>query len=115
MKQQTGRLAISILALLLPLAGAWGQTAEPAAGPAPAATAAEPEEVVCAICGVREQAGPEPVAATYVYRGKTYYFCQPACKEEFRREPEKWIKAAADLPPKPPPAKPRAGASAVPT
>jgi Cu+-exporting ATPase len=76
-----------------------------------------PKEAVCAVCGVREKAGPEPVAATYVYQGKTYYFCKQACKEEFRLDPEKWIKAAADSPPPAtgPKQPARPGAAAVPT
>ncbi len=28
------------------------------------------------------------------YKGKTYYFCHPACQEAFRKEPEKFLKAA---------------------
>jgi YHS domain-containing protein len=69
---------------------------------------------------VREKAGPEPVAATWVYQGKTYSFCKQACKEEFRLDPEKWIRAAAEAESHPAPdAKPgsqaRPGAAAVPT
>jgi YHS domain-containing protein len=60
---------------------------------------------------VREKAGPEPVAATFVYKGKTYFFCKQSCKEGFKRDPEKWVHAAAaGQPAETPP-----GGAAVPT
>ena len=69
-----------------------------AAGAQPAPKPAKvPKMALCAICAVREKSGPEPVAATFVYKGKTYYFCQEGCKEEFQQDPEKWIKAAAEM------------------
>jgi Cu+-exporting ATPase len=34
---------------------------------------------------------------SYEYRGRTYYFCNPRCREKFRNEPEKYLAA------KPPP------------
>lgn len=80
------------------------------------ASATAPERAVCAVCGVREKSGPEPVVATAVYQGKSYSFCKPTCKEEFLRDPEKWIKAAAALPAAARVAQaPRPGATAVPT
>src|SRR5437763_7850631 len=96
------------LTLLLP-----GSTRSAAA--AKKDTPAQPKEAICAVCGVREKAGPEPVAATYVYQGKTYYFCKQSCKEEFRLDPEKWIKAAAAAPAAAAPGASQPGASAVPT
>ena len=27
------------------------------------------------------------------YKGKTYYFCAPMCKQKFDRSPEKYIKS----------------------
>jgi YHS domain-containing protein len=30
-------------------------------------------------------------AATYEYKGKTYYFCAPGCKDKFAQTPEKFI------------------------
>lgn len=30
-------------------------------------------------------------AATSVYKGKTYYFCAKFCKEEFEKDPERYI------------------------
>jgi len=33
--------------------------------------------------------------ATYDYKGTTYYFCNPGCKEAFAKEPEKYLKAQA--------------------
>jgi hypothetical protein len=97
--------------LLIPGGPARGQST---AAPSPAGPEA-PQTAVCAVCGVREKAGPEPVVATFVYQGKTYFFCKQACKEEFRLDPEKWIKAAesgAAVPKKPATSSP---AAAVPT
>lgn len=59
--------------------------------------AAPVRKAVCAVCGVREKAGPEPVAATWKYRGKTYDFCSDGCKAEFQKEPDHWIKLAAAM------------------
>lgn len=28
------------------------------------------------------------------YKGKGYYFCAPACKAEFEKDPEKYVKGA---------------------
>ena len=30
-------------------------------------------------------------AATYEYKGKTYYFCAVGCKESFSKNPEKYL------------------------
>ena len=30
-------------------------------------------------------------AATYTYKGTTYYFCAVACKNRFEKEPEKYL------------------------
>jgi Cu+-exporting ATPase len=37
---------------------------------------------------------PEDAAAQTEYRGKTYYFCNPHCLEEFTRDPEKYLDPA---------------------
>ncbi|MEE8449493.1 MAG: YHS domain-containing protein [Thermodesulfobacteriota bacterium] len=31
-------------------------------------------------------------AATYEYKGKTYYFCAKGCQERFSQDPDKYIK-----------------------
>jgi len=31
-------------------------------------------------------------AATYEYKGKTYYFCAVGCKDKFSQDPEKFVK-----------------------
>jgi YHS domain-containing protein len=33
--------------------------------------------------------------ATFDYKGTTYYFCNPGCKDAFAKEPEKYLKAPA--------------------
>lgn len=44
------------------------------------------------VCGmdVEEKAA----AATTAYKGKTYYFCAPACKAAFQKAPEKYTSEA---------------------
>jgi YHS domain-containing protein len=107
-----------ILLRLLPLAGVFllaGGTASPQLpSPAPEAATKTPATALCAVCSLREKAGPEAVAASYVYQGTTYYFCKQQCKEEFRLDPEKWIQAAAAPEAAPKPLAPKS-ASAVPT
>lgn len=41
------------------------------------------------VCGM--QVDEKEAAATYEYKGKTYYFCAPGCKEDFVRDPEKYL------------------------
>jgi len=46
---------------------------------------------ICPVSGEKiGQGGMEP--ATYEYEGKIYNFCCPACIEEFKKDPEKYIK-----------------------
>ena len=49
----------------------------------------EEETVVCPVgCGKFKKSEAK---ATYEYEGKTYYFCSEKCKEEFVKNPEKYI------------------------
>ena len=41
------------------------------------------------VCGM--QVDEKSAAATYDYKGKTYYFCAPGCKAAFEKEPEKYL------------------------
>ncbi len=50
-------------------------------------TAVDP---VCGMTVVKANA-----KATYDYKGTTYYFCNPGCKDSFVKEPEKYLKAQA--------------------
>ena len=48
-------------------------------------------QVVDPVCGMtidREK------AVTIVHQGTTYYFCEAACAETFREDPERWINAS---------------------
>lgn len=42
------------------------------------------------VCGM--QVDEKTAAATYEYKGKTYYFCAPGCKASFEKDPEKYLK-----------------------
>lgn len=42
------------------------------------------------ICGMDVK--EEEAAATYEYKGKTYYFCAVGCKEKFAQDPERFLK-----------------------
>ena len=41
------------------------------------------------ICGMDVE--PKDAAATYEYEGETFYFCAVGCKDEFARNPEKYL------------------------
>ena len=44
------------------------------------------------VCGM--EVDPAKAAATSSYEGATYYFCSRSCKEDFDREPEKYLQTA---------------------
>lgn len=44
------------------------------------------------ICPVMGEKIDEKTKATYEYEGKIYNFCCPACIDEFKKDPEKYIK-----------------------
>lgn len=44
------------------------------------------------VCGM--QVDPRSAAASSTYQGQTYYFCSPACKKAFDKEPTKYVKHA---------------------
>jgi len=44
------------------------------------------------VCPVSGEKIDEKLKATYEYEGKIYNFCCPACVEEFKKDPEKYIK-----------------------
>lgn len=48
------------------------------------------EEVKCPVTG--EKVNPATAKLKTAYKGKTYYFCCPGCPEEFKKNPEKYIK-----------------------
>ena len=43
----------------------------------------------------RMEVDPARAPAKAEYEGQTYYFCAPACKAEFERHPEKYVKKEA--------------------
>jgi len=45
---------------------------------------------ICPVSGEKVGQGMEP--ATYEYKGKAYNFCCTSCIEEFKKDPEKYIK-----------------------
>ena len=44
------------------------------------------------ICPVTGEKIPENSNITYEYKGKIYHFCCVGCPEEFKKDPEKYIK-----------------------
>jgi Cu+-exporting ATPase len=42
------------------------------------------------VCGM--QVDPRTAAAQSTYLGKTYYFCSPACKQQFDKNPAQYAK-----------------------
>ncbi len=41
------------------------------------------------VCGMEVE--PAQAAATFEYKGETYYFCAPGCKIAFEKEPKKYL------------------------
>lgn len=64
-----------------------------AAAVLPSTVLAAPKKAPCAVCVVREGAGPEPVQATTTYQGKEYSFCSEKCRTEFLKDPSRFVNA----------------------
>ena len=43
------------------------------------------------VCGM--DVDPEKAAGASVHAGKTYYFCSTSCRDQFEREPQKYLAA----------------------
>ena len=41
------------------------------------------------VCGM--EIGPETAVGASEYKGQTYYFCSPNCKESFDKDPKKYV------------------------
>ncbi|MFP4647016.1 MAG: YHS domain-containing protein [Candidatus Acetothermia bacterium] len=41
------------------------------------------------VCGM--EVDVDDPAATYEYKGETYYFCAPGCKKQFEENPEEFL------------------------
>lgn len=46
------------------------------------------ERVKDLVCGMEFE--EETASATLEYKGKTYYFCSPGCRDKFAADPEKY-------------------------
>jgi len=58
--------------------------------------ASSDEMAQCQVCKHNADLGCVDVKVTkdtpqYVYQGKTYYFCSPACRDEFAESPAKFL------------------------
>ncbi len=49
------------------------------------------EEVGNKVCPVLNEKVDEKTKATYEYKGKIYNFCCPACIDEFKKDPKKYV------------------------
>jgi YHS domain-containing protein len=70
------------------LAQAQNKVAEPKT----TATVSTPQDVGNKICPVTGEKIDEKTKATYEYNGKIYNFCCPMCIDEFKKDPQKYIK-----------------------
>ena len=79
-----GALAVLVVGGTVAAAGVFAKAEDPAKA-APAAV----QEVRCPVTGdvVKNPA----TALKSEYRGRTYYFCCPACKPKFDADPEKYV------------------------
>lgn len=87
-------ITVTVLAALTLLAG---PGCSESAGPAPAPALTEPAPKVSSdklalkvdpFCGMRLE---NAVADVYSYRGAQYGFCSDYCKDEFAKDPEKYL------------------------
>ncbi len=46
------------------------------------------------VCGM--EVDEKSAAATYEYKGQTYYFCAPGCKAAFEEDPEKYLSGSGE-------------------
>lgn len=49
------------------------------------------QEAVDPVCKMKVL--PSKAAAKSEYKGRTYYFCAPGCKQSFDKEPQKYLAA----------------------
>ncbi|HKP38890.1 MAG TPA: heavy metal translocating P-type ATPase [Pyrinomonadaceae bacterium] len=46
------------------------------------------------VCGMA--AGPESAGGAYEYKGQTYYFCSPHCRQKFQADPERFLSKSTE-------------------
>ena len=85
-------VALSVLAEIVQLRRA-AQRAQPAAGAAAAAGAAGEQVAIDPICGMTVVVARARHVAEHA--GRTWYFCNPRCRERFLATPERWAGAEA--------------------
>lgn len=49
----------------------------------------EKDQIICPV--MKQPVNDTKTAPKSEYKGKTYYFCCPACKPKFDKDPEKYI------------------------
>lgn len=57
--------------------------------------AQEEEMVVCPVSG--KEIKKSEAKGTFEYKGETYYFCCPSCKEKFTKDPDKYLKKKHEM------------------
>jgi len=60
------------------------------------AAAAQASETIDPVCGMKVK--PEKAAASYEYKGKSYFFCCPGCRTKFEADPDKFLNKRAGAP-----------------
>lgn len=87
-------IVIGFVIVIVIALGAWYFLSRPAPQPTmpvrPMENGAVSEETHCPVTG--EKVDPATAKLKTVYKGKTYYFCCPGCPEEFKKNPEKYLK-----------------------
>ena len=70
-----------------------GRTEPTAAGGTPVRRLLEGESTMTKdpVCGMDVQ--PEQAAGQSEYKGQTYYFCCPTCKQQFDKEPQRYAES----------------------
>lgn len=57
-----------------------------------AAVVSKPRDVGNKICPVTGEKIDEKTRVTYEYEGRIYHFCCPGCIDEFKKDPQEYIK-----------------------
>jgi YHS domain-containing protein len=59
---------------------------------APSTHPAAPNGAINEFCAVEQDNKIDPTGVTYLYKGQTIGFCCPDCIDEFKKNPEKYMK-----------------------
>ena len=81
-------IGLAITSAVLAAVAVTGSNARAAKSPATAPST----QPINKFCAVEQENKIDPKGGTYVYNGKVIGFCCPDCVDEFKKDPEKYMK-----------------------